>query len=39
VLPLDPALIGMSFFTQAVVQDPGATLGVAFTPGLRLTLY
>lgn len=38
-LPLDPALVGVASFAQALYVDPGAVRGTAFTPGLRITLY
>lgn len=38
-LPVDPALAGLSFHAQALVADAAAPAGLAFTPGLRLTLY
>jgi hypothetical protein len=38
-LPNDIALVGMTFFSQAVYADRGAAGGLAFAPGLRLTLY
>ncbi|QDU82997.1 FG-GAP repeat protein [Planctomycetes bacterium Pla163] len=34
--PLDPALAGASFFSQAVVVDTGATGSLAFTNGVRI---
>lgn len=39
LLPADPTLTGVPFHLQAVVVDPAAPSGLAFTPGLRLTLY
>jgi hypothetical protein len=36
-LPCDSALCGFSVYLQALEMDPGATEGVSFTPGLRLT--
>lgn len=38
-LPADPALAGLSFHAQVLVVDAAAPAGLAFTPGLRLTLY
>jgi hypothetical protein len=37
-LPLDAKLYGTTFDLQAIVRDPGAAEGVAFTPGLELLL-
>lgn len=39
VLPTDPSLLGVPFYSQALYADPGAAQGIAFTPGLRTTLY
>jgi hypothetical protein len=36
-LPNDGALCGVKVYLQALVFDPGASKGVAFTPGLELT--
>ncbi|MFO0985425.1 MAG: hypothetical protein U1E76_27450, partial [Planctomycetota bacterium] len=37
-IPCDPALLGVHAFTQAMEIDPGASNGVAFTPGMELVL-
>jgi hypothetical protein len=35
-IPLDDAIVGISFFAQVLVMDEGASKGVSFTPGLEL---
>ncbi|MEW6742745.1 MAG: hypothetical protein AB1486_08295 [Planctomycetota bacterium] len=37
-IPLDPALSGLHVFLQVLENDPGASNGVSFTPGLDLLL-
>lgn len=37
-LPNDPTLCGFAVYMQAVVFDPGASQGLAFTPGLEFVL-
>ncbi len=37
-LPADPTLCGQSLHLQLLEVDPGASHGVSFSPGLRLTL-
>ena len=37
-IPDDPALCGLSVFLQVLENDPGASHGVSFTPGLELDL-
>jgi hypothetical protein len=37
-LPCDSVFCGLSIFLQALEVDPGASEGIAFTPGLRLVL-
>jgi hypothetical protein len=34
----DPALCGASVFLQVLEDDPGASQGLSFTPGLELVL-
>jgi Tol biopolymer transport system component len=36
VIPVDPTLLGVSLFTQALELDSGAAYGLSFTPGLQL---
>jgi len=36
--PNDPALCGLSLYTQAIEADPGASHGASFTRGLRLDM-
>jgi Tol biopolymer transport system component len=36
-VPLDPALCGLTIDLQALELDPGASLGISFTPGLEWT--
>ncbi|MFO0983375.1 MAG: hypothetical protein U1E76_16845 [Planctomycetota bacterium] len=38
VLPCDRDLGGMAWYLQVLIDDPGASRGVAFTPGLQLVL-
>jgi hypothetical protein len=37
-VPCDAALCGVTFALQTLQQDPGASHGVAFSPGLELVL-
>jgi hypothetical protein len=37
-VPCDEALCGLEVFLQAWESDPGASLGVSFSPGLKLVL-
>ena len=37
-LPSDPAFAGLAVDLQVIEGDPGAPLGVSFTPGLELVL-
>ena len=36
-VPVDPALLGHNIIAQVAVVDPGASAGLAFSEGLRLT--
>jgi hypothetical protein len=37
-IPCDQIFCGLSFYLQVLEIDPGASKGISFTPGLRLTL-
>lgn len=37
-IPCDPALVGVAVYLQVLELDPGASGGVAATPGLKLTI-
>ena len=37
-LPCDADLVGVTLFAQALQSDPGASLGVSFSPGLELVI-
>jgi hypothetical protein len=37
-VPANPAICGFRLFAQFVHADPGAAQGIAFSPGLRVTL-
>ena len=37
-IPLNPNLIGVNVYLQALILDPGAPLGLAASPGLQLTV-
>ncbi|MEW6744661.1 MAG: FG-GAP repeat protein [Planctomycetota bacterium] len=37
-LPCDRFLLGLSVYLQALISDPGASFGVAFSPGLEMQM-
>jgi hypothetical protein len=37
-IPFDESLCGVEIDVQGIEMDPGATNGIAFTPGLQLLI-